>query len=124
METQKNTSSIFVENGEEFTRVWFNKVLYFKAEGDGTRIQMKDSQITIPISLERIETSLGEIFLRINESCIVNKGYVEAFNKKTLIIGAEELPVSKFFIPYFVKLEIRVLARRRIDRIQTRQWGW
>ncbi len=95
METQKNTSSIFVENGEEFTRVWFNKVLYFKAEGDGTRIQMKDSQITIPISLERIETSLGEICLRINESCIVNKGYVEAFNKKTLIIGAEELPVSK-----------------------------
>ena len=90
METQKNTSSIFVENGEEFTRVWFNKVLYFKAEGDGTRIQMKDSQITTPISLE-----LGEIFLRINESCIVNKGYVEAFNKKTLIIGAEELPVSK-----------------------------
>lgn len=85
METQKNTSSIFVENGEEFTRVWFNKVLYFKAEGDGTR----------PISLEQIETSLGEIFLRINESCIVNKGYVEAFNKKTLIIGAEELPVSK-----------------------------
>ena len=65
METQKNTSSIFVENGEEFTRVWFNKVLYFKAEGDGTRIQMKDSQITIPISLEQIETSLGEIFLRI-----------------------------------------------------------
>ena len=95
METQKNTSSIFVENGEEFTRGWFNKVLYFKAEGDGTRIQMKDSQITTPISLEQIETSLGEIFLRINESCIVNKGYVEAFNKKTLIIGAEELPVSK-----------------------------
>ena len=50
METQKNTSSIFVENGEEFTRVWFNKVLYFKAEGDGTRIQMKDSQITTHIS--------------------------------------------------------------------------
>ena len=49
----------------------------------------------LDISLERIETSLGEIFLRINESCIVNKGYVEAFNKKTLIIGAEELPVSK-----------------------------
>ena len=73
----------------------YPSLLYFKAEGDGTRIQMKDSQITIPISLERIETSLGEIFLRINESCIVNKGYVEAFNKKTLIIGAEELPVSK-----------------------------
>ena len=93
METQKNTSSIFVENGEEFTRVWFNKVLYFKAEGDGTRIQMKDSQITIPISLEQIETSLGEIFLRINESRIVNKGYVEAFNKKTLI-NKQELGVK------------------------------
>lgn len=94
-DTRKDTSSIFVENGKEFTRVWFNKVLYFKAEGDSTIIQMKDSQVITPVSLEQIETSLDEMFLRINESCIVNKGYVEAFNKKTLIIGTEELPVSK-----------------------------
>lgn len=91
----KDTSSIFVENGEEFTRIWFNKVLYFKAEGDCTIIKMEDSQIITPVPLDQIETSLNEMFLRINESCIVNKGHVEGFNKKILIIGTEELPVSK-----------------------------
>lgn len=92
---EKDTSSIFVEDGEGFTRVWFNEVLYFKAESDSTIIQLKDSQVITPVSLEQIATSLDEMFLRINESCIVNKGYVEAFNKKDLIIGEEHFPVSK-----------------------------
>lgn len=89
------SDSIFVEDGDAWTRVWFDNVLYFKAEDNCIKIHLKDGQITTPGSLDDLESFVNDRrFFRIHDSFIINIERVNAFNEQTAIIEEEELPIS------------------------------
>lgn len=76
--------------------VEYNKIVYFSTSNHYVNIVMTHSVDRQRISLERLELSLPDYFVRIHRSYIVNKYFIREFNKNSVILlTGEELPVSR-----------------------------
>jgi len=76
----------------------FNKIIYCKAEGNYTRIYMKNYNFIVAKVLKYVENVLPcNIFIRIHRSYMVNLNYITGFRHKNTIILDQniELPVAR-----------------------------
>lgn len=74
------------------------EVLYFQSDLKYVNVICKNAEkISIYIKLDKVETILSGVFLRIHKSYIVNKAYIKKIDKtnRTIILNTdEELPIS------------------------------
>lgn len=71
-------------------------ILYVQGNGPYSILHLKDDTCTTAKTLKSIVPELGEGFVRIHKTFLVNKNYIKGFNKDKLILQNDEcLPVSR-----------------------------
>ncbi|MBK9256265.1 MAG: LytTR family transcriptional regulator DNA-binding domain-containing protein [Saprospiraceae bacterium] len=91
--------SLVISNINGLEMVDLNKIIYFKAESNYTRIFMLEDRVVLaPITLMKYETKLESTFIRIHKSYLINPLYIRSFclkNSKLLLHNNSEIPVSR-----------------------------
>jgi DNA-binding LytR/AlgR family response regulator len=81
---------IFVKKGSSLVKLKIKDIIYIEARENNVTLNTNDERFPIHFTLKTIENQLpSEIFIRINQSFIVNKSMIQAIKEYTLdlIVG-------------------------------------
>jgi DNA-binding LytR/AlgR family response regulator len=89
-------SCFFVKNGDYYTKINLEEVYYIEADGSYSKIYTHNKNYTLSSNLNHFQDQINnDCFARIHRSYIVNIKKVEAFDKNSVIINEQSLPISK-----------------------------
>lgn len=81
-------------------RIAYRDILYLEAQNKLLRVCLAHHTITVRASLNMLEKTLPEGFVRCHRSYIVNREYVESFDSAEMMVcltSTERLPVSRSY---------------------------
>lgn len=94
--TQIEGNCFFVKNGDYYTKINLEEVNYIEADGSYSKIYTDNKNYTLSSNLNHFQDQIGnDCFARIHRSYIINIKKVEAFDKNSVIINSQTLPISK-----------------------------
>jgi len=74
-----------------------SSILYLEASGSYVKIVTANSTYIERASLSLYEEELGDQFIRIHRSFIINKTYIEQYNSISVYINNTEIPISRSY---------------------------
>ena len=89
-----------VSSGGTVQRIAYRDVLYLEAQNKLLRICLAHHAVTVRASLNMLEPTLPEAFIRCHRAYIVNMEYVDRFNAPEMTLylkNQEQLPVSRSY---------------------------
>ena len=89
-----------VTSGKSVQRIAYRDILYFEAQNKLLRICLAHHVVTVRSSLNELEQTLPEGFVRCHRSYIVNRAYVESISLSEMelcLTSQERLPVSRSY---------------------------
>ncbi len=87
-------------------KVMLDDILYIESARDYLKIFTHDTFIITRQTISSIENMLSEDeFIRIHRSFIVSLKKINSFTHETVEIGKKELPIGKFYLNSFLKLQ-------------------
>lgn len=90
--------SVFVKSGEYHRKVFLDEILYIEANGSYCTVFTEKKRFVLSFNLFHFEQEIKtDTLLRVHRSFIVNINKVDAFDKNTLRIGTNVIPVSNSF---------------------------
>jgi len=90
--------SIFVKKGDFHRKVMLEDVQYIQADGSYCIVFTKEDKFTFSFNLNHFQQQVSsEHLLRVHRSYIVNINNVDGFDKSSLLIGKEIIPVSSAY---------------------------
>ncbi len=90
-----STSTIFIKERNQFTRLEKGKILFIEAYGDYVNIYTSDNKYTIHSTMKNIENKMTESnFMRIHRSYIVNLDKIETFDENLVFVEQNMLPIG------------------------------
>jgi len=92
----KNTS-IFVNKGHKKVKVHLDEVVYVESFKDYIEIHTLSGDIRIKENIGVFEKKLGNTFIRIHRSYIVQTKYISGYTKMDIEIGEKELPIGSSY---------------------------
>lgn len=94
-EEEKPSTTIFIKERNQFTRLDKSQIQYVEAYGDYVHIQTANQQHTIHSTMKAMQQKLedGE-FMRVHRSYIVNTRLIESFDENLLFIRNQVIPVG------------------------------
>ncbi len=91
-----NSREVYVKEDGCYTRVPFEKILYFENAGDYVKIQTTEKSHIIHSTLKAIDKKLGSFeFLKVHRSFIVNLKKIKDIEENTLVIDKKVIPISR-----------------------------
>jgi len=94
--SEKENTSIFVKNGEYYTKIELDSIFYIEAAGSYCTVFTEKGEFILSNNLSNFEHKVGHSsFIRIHRSYIVNIDKVEAFDAHFIVVNKKELPISK-----------------------------
>jgi DNA-binding LytR/AlgR family response regulator len=104
----RDDEEILIKKGSSLVRLKFRDIIYIEAFENWVILNTNDKRFTVHFTLNAIENQLpAEIFVRIHQSFIVNKGMIKAIKENTLdlIVGdtLKNLPVGNSFRDLLLK---------------------
>ena len=106
---EKKISSgfIYLKSERKMTKVILDDILYIESAGDYLKVYTQYSTLVTRQTISSIEAILsGDEFIRIHRSYIVSIKKIAAFTHETVTIGKIELPIGKFYLNSFLKLQV------------------
>jgi DNA-binding LytR/AlgR family response regulator len=98
-------SFIYVKSGYENIRVEFNDILYAEAYGNYVQLVLENKKIVTRLTMSEVEALLSNRgFLRTHRSYIVSKNCIQKFDKKSIWIKQNELPIGPLYLSEIEKL--------------------
>lgn len=93
---EKLSTTIFIKERNQFTRLEKSEVQYVEAHGDYVNIQTSKQKHTIHSTMKAMQQKLedDEQFLRVHRSYIVNTRMIESFDENLLFIRNHVIPVG------------------------------
>lgn len=91
----------FVKEQNEYSKVIIDDILYVKSLENYIQIITHDTTHTTLASLNFIENKLGNKFMRIHRSYLVNLKHIDSFNNETLVVKGNELPIGGQYTEQF-----------------------
>jgi DNA-binding LytR/AlgR family response regulator len=85
---------IFVRKDRKQIKVILDDVLYVQSLKDYIKIHMVDQTHIVKQSISAFAEELGDDFIRVHRSYLVNKGKVTAYTKHDIEIGEIEIPIG------------------------------
>ena len=93
-------NSIFIKNGYEQVRVFFDDILYLEAGGNYVVFITQNQKIASRLTMVEAEVILpAELFVRIHRSYIVAKNKIQKFNRYEVVIHEKILPIGVNYSP-------------------------
>jgi DNA-binding LytR/AlgR family response regulator len=87
----------FVKADYKIQKIHFNEMLYVEGMREYVRIHTTSRRITVRQSMNRLEESLPDNFIRIHRSHIINLDKLESISPHGVTVAGQELPVSKSY---------------------------
>lgn len=90
---------VYLKSGDQHAKVLLSDIVYAKAERKYVRIVTVNTTYFIRCSITCLhETSLGQAqFCRIHKSYLVSLGRITGFDKKSVFIGKQIIPIGRHF---------------------------
>ena len=88
-------SSLFVRQGDNFTQIAWEEILYVEGMQNYARLHFKDKILTIHQTMTSLEEMLPQnSFFRIHRSYLVNIVHIDSVSGNRLFVNGKELPVA------------------------------
>lgn len=78
------------QNGKKHFRMQVSQIMYFESNKRKIRLVTKDQEYEFYGRLAEIQSKLGNEFIKIHQSHIINMKYIAAFNYETVILTTKE----------------------------------
>lgn len=89
---------IFLKTAYEWKKFILDEVLYVEGMREYVRVQGRDGETSLVyIRMKEMEKKLGEGFLRVHKSFIVNLEKVEGIGSNEIRLGGRKIPVGKVY---------------------------
>ena len=97
---------IYLKADRKMIKVMLDEILYIESARDYLKVFTQNSSIVTRQTISSIEAMLsGSEFIRIHRSYIVSVKKIDSFTHETVEIGKVELPIGKFYLNGFLKLQ-------------------
>ncbi len=88
--------AVFIKDGEYFIKVPFDEILYLSSEHVYVVVHTKQRKYLVRTTMqEYIDSFDADLFFRIHRSYVANLEKIEKINSTSILVGGEELPISK-----------------------------
>ncbi|GAA4826158.1 hypothetical protein GCM10023331_08450 [Algivirga pacifica] len=106
---EKNTNPtehfLNIRSNRKNYRITPEDIIYVESLSDYIHIHLKDdSTLKTHEKISHFHKQLPASFLRIHRSFIVNPTYITAYNKETLVLKEQELPISRTYKKAVIKV--------------------
>jgi DNA-binding LytR/AlgR family response regulator len=103
---KNNSGFIYLKADRKMIKVMLDDILYIESARDYLKIFTHNNFIITRQTTSSIENMLSEEeFIRIHRSFIVSLKKINSFTHETVEIGKKELPIGKFYLNSFLKLQ-------------------
>jgi DNA-binding LytR/AlgR family response regulator len=101
-----NSGFIYLKSDRKMIKVMLDDILYIESARDYLKVYTQNNSITTRQTIFSIEAMLSDNeFIRIHRSYIVSIKKINSFTHETVEIGAKELPIGKFYLNNFLRLQ-------------------
>ncbi|GAA4101482.1 LytTR family DNA-binding domain-containing protein [Mucilaginibacter panaciglaebae] len=107
------TGYLFVRSDKRIEKIELKDVLYAESVGNYVHIVTTEKKLLAYLTLKSLEAQLpGHDFVKVHQSFLVNLSQIEAIDGNRIIIGHNEIPVSRSFRGRLMQIvEQRILRR-------------
>ncbi len=103
---KNNSGFIYLKADRKMIKVMLDDILYIESARDYLKIFTHNNFIITRQTTSSIENMLSEDeFIRIHRSFIVSLKKINSFTHETVEIGNKDLPIGKFYLNSFLKLQ-------------------
>jgi DNA-binding LytR/AlgR family response regulator len=97
---------IYLKSDRKMIKVMLDDILYIESARDYIKVFAGNSYIITRQTISSIEAMLSDNeFVRIHRSFIVSINKIKSFTYETVQVGTSELPIGKFYLNGFLKLQ-------------------
>ena len=101
---QESSSTIFVKEKNQFSRLDKDEILFVEAYGDYVNIYTSNQKYTIHSTMKNMEKKLDDNnFMRVHRSYIVNLDKIETFDETLVFIQRNMIPIGGSFKDKLIK---------------------
>ena len=94
----KEVNSIFVKAGEYHRKVKIADILYIEADGSYCKVHTANDNYTLSFNLNHFQNAVKtKNLVRVHRSYIINQNHVDGFDKNSLLMGEQIIPVSNTY---------------------------
>jgi len=105
-EKKINSGFIYLKSDRKMIKVMLDDILYIESARDYLKVYTEDGTIITRQTISSIEAMLSDNeFIRIHRSFIVSIKKIKSFTHEIVEVGEMELPVGKFYLSNFLKLQ-------------------
>ena len=105
-EGKNNSGFIYVKADRKMIKVLLDDILYIESARDYLKLFTSDTTLVTRQTLSSVEAMLsGNDFIRIHRSYIISLKKINSFTHETVEIGNTELPIGKFYLHSFLKMQ-------------------
>lgn len=87
----------FVKADYKIQKIQYSEMLFVEGMREYVRIHTTSRRITVRQSMNRLEESLPDHFIRVHRSHIINLDHLESISPHSVTVAGHELPVSKSY---------------------------
>lgn len=103
---KNNTGFIYLKSDRKMIKVMLDDILYIESARDYLKVFTQQGSILTRQTISSIEAMLSDNdFIRIHRSFIVSIRKIESYTHETVEIGKKELPIGKYYLNAFLKLQ-------------------
>ena len=97
---------IYLKADRKMIKLMLEDILYIESARDYLKVYTQHSSIVTRQTISSIEAMLSDSeFIRIHRSYIVSIKKINSFTHETVEVGNKELPIGKFYLNSFLKLQ-------------------
>ena len=101
-----NSGFIYLKADRKMIKLMLDDILYIESARDYLKVYTHNSSIVTRQTISSIEAMLSDSeFIRIHRSYIVSIKKIHSFTHETVEIGNKELPIGKYYLNNFLKLQ-------------------
>jgi two-component system, LytTR family, response regulator len=101
-----NSGFIYLKADRKMIKVMLDDILYIESARDYLKVHTSNNSIITRQTISSIEAMLSDSeFIRIHRSYIVAIKKIDSFTHEIVEIGKNELPIGKFYLNSFLKLQ-------------------
>lgn len=106
VEKKTNSGFIYLKSDRKMIKVMLDDILYIESARDYLKVYTRNAAVITRQTISSIEAMLSETeFVRIHRSYIVSIKKIASFTHETVEIAKMELPIGKFYLNGFLKLQ-------------------
>jgi len=105
-EKKAGSGFIYLKSDRKMIKVMLDDILYIESARDYLKVFTRNNSIATRQTISSLEAMLSDSeFIRVHRSYIVSIKKIDSFTHETVEIGKKEIPIGKFYLNSFLKMQ-------------------